>query len=75
MRFGLAAYAYAGSSLTPGTSVILRQHLDDLRTALSEAYVAAGRTAPIYLESAVAGTTPIRASHIAELRAAIIAIE
>jgi hypothetical protein len=75
VRFGLAAFAYAGASLTPGTSVILLQHLDDLRTALSQAYVASGRAALIFSESPAAGTTPIRAAHVAELRAAVIALE
>ncbi len=51
-------------------------HLLELRSALDEAYGAAGRTAPRWTDVApVAGVTPIRAAHLTELRAAVVALE
>jgi hypothetical protein len=46
-----------------------------MRTALSQAYLAAGRTAPTFSDSPLtAGATYVRAAHIAELRAAVVAL-
>jgi hypothetical protein len=46
-----------------------------MRTALVQAYQAAGRTAPVFSDPSMAtGATPVRATHIAELRAAILAL-
>ena len=51
-------------------------HLLELRTALAAAYAAAGRAAPGWTDAApVSGATPIRAAHVTELRAAVLALE
>lgn len=71
---GLAAYAYADPTLTAGATSVRAQHFLDLRTALTAAYVAAGRAAPTFAASVTPGVA-ITAAAIAELRAAVIAIE
>jgi len=46
-----------------------------MRSALNQAYQAAGRAAPTYTDPVLgAGLTPARAAHIAELRAAVQAL-
>ena len=51
-------------------------HLVELRTALNEAYQAAGRTLPTYTDlTLVAGVTVIKALHLNELRTAVRALE
>ena len=51
-------------------------HLLEPRQALAAAYAAAGRAAPTSSDvGPVAGTTPIRAAHLMELRAAVLALE
>ena len=48
----------------------------ELRTALADAYAAAGQPAPRWTDAApAAGATPIRAAHLMELRAAVTALE
>jgi len=50
-------------------------YLTDLRTALSQAYQAAGRTSPAYTDPTVgAGLAVIKAIHLNELRAAVRAL-
>jgi hypothetical protein len=59
-----------------GTTTISAVHVTDLRTALQEAYSAAGMTLPTYADPELtSGVTLARAAHIAELRNAVIAIE
>ena len=51
-------------------------HLRELREILGAAYVAVGRLAPGWLDPApMAGSTPISAAHVMELRAAVVALE
>jgi len=51
-------------------------HLVDLRTALTQAYVSAGRIPPTYSDpSVVGGATIIKAIHLSELRIAVGALE
>lgn len=71
---GLTAYAWSQGAPTPGGTV-LRQHLLDLRTALAQAYQAAGKPTPTYAEPIVAGQTTIKASHLTELRNLVRALE
>ncbi len=71
---GLSAFSW-GPAPTAGVSLIRAQDVLDLRQALREAYVAAGMTPPSYTPPDPAIGVPIRASHIAELRAAVKAIE
>ncbi len=50
--------------------------MTQLRRALVEAYAAAGRAVPAWTdESTVPGLTPIRATHLTELRRAVVALE
>jgi hypothetical protein len=74
-RYGLEVYAY-GPAVGPGSTTIRVQQILDLREALRQAYVAAGRAAPTYTDpTPIAGTTIVKAVHITELRAALTAIE
>ena len=51
-------------------------HLLELREALAAAYAAAGSAAPRWTDALpVEGTTPIRAAHVMEIRAALVALE
>ena len=55
---------------------VRRVHLLELRSALAEAYGASGRAVPRWTDaSPVSGSTPIRAAHVTELRAAVLALE
>jgi hypothetical protein len=55
--------------------VIRAPHITDLRTALAQAYLAFGQTPPTYTDPGLGAGTTIKAVHIAELRAALTAIE
>jgi hypothetical protein len=72
---GLPAFSYGDPTLTVGSTVVRAVHITDLRTALSQAYVAAGSTPPTYTDPSLAAGVPVKVAHIAELRAAIVAIE
>jgi len=50
-------------------------HIAELRTALSGAYVAAGRTPPTFTDPSLGAGALIRAVHLSELRAAVSALE
>ena len=73
-RFGLPAFAYTTPTATFG-AVIRGQQLIDLRTALAQAYTAAARAVPTYTDPGLAAGTTIKVAHVAEVRAAVIAIE
>ena len=48
----------------------------ELRSAINEAYIAAERAVPGYTDrTIVAGVTPIKAVHLMEVRAAVVALE
>jgi uncharacterized delta-60 repeat protein len=70
----LGAYSYTHVSILAGSSVAHAVDITELRTALSEVYTAEGRTPPSYGTSSAAGVTMVVAD-IAELRAAVVAIE
>jgi hypothetical protein len=72
---GLPAYNWADPNLAVGFSVVRAQHLLDLRTALAQAYIAAGRTPPSYTDPGLGAGLTIRTAHIAELRAAVAALQ
>ena len=73
-RVNRSPYAWTDPTLVAGSTVIRAQHILDLRSALSEVYISAGLTPPVYTDSSLAGVT-VKMVHIAELRAAVIAIE
>jgi hypothetical protein len=74
-RYSLGAFAWSGTTPLAG-NLVTRLHLLDLRTALTEADQAAGRSGPTYAEpSIVAGQTTIKASHLSELRAFVRNLE
>ena len=73
VRFGLANVTY--TTPVAGTSLVTGQNLLQIRTALSEVYVASGRTAPAFTDPGLPAGTTIKAVHIAQLRAAIRALE
>jgi hypothetical protein len=72
-RFLLGSYPYTDSLMANATIIRARQ-MTEMRTALDDAYDAATRTRPNYSTSPEGGVT-IRVADIAELRAAIQAIE
>ena len=72
---GLPPFAWTDPRLDAGLTIVRAQHLVDLRAALSQAYTVAGRAAPSYSDPVIAAGTTARASHIAELRAAVVALE
>jgi hypothetical protein len=51
-------------------------HISDLRAALAEVYTAVGMAGPSYTDPTLTiGTAVVKMAHIAELRAAVVAIE
>ena len=76
MGAGLPGLGWTDPVLVPGVTPIKRVHLAELRTALLEVYVAAGRPAPIYSTRALtSGTTVIAAVDMMEVRAAVSALD
>ena len=63
------------ATLTPGVTTIKSVHVTQLRTALSEAYAAAGRPSPTYTDAGLVAGYSIKAAHINELRDAVVALE
>jgi hypothetical protein len=74
-QYGLGGYDYADPKFT-NAMMVLAVHVSDLRAALGEVYTAAQRTHPTYTDPTLTPTsTVVKAAHITELRAAVIAIE
>jgi hypothetical protein len=73
-RGGVSPFAWTDPVLS---GVFMKTvHILELRAALGGVYSAAGRTPPAYTDPAlVAGQTAIKAIHISELRAAVVALE
>jgi len=76
-RFGLAPYVWSDAGLTgSGTFVVRAAHLAQMRTALNDAYAAHGTALPAYDDAVITpGVTVVRAVHINQLRASIVALE
>jgi hypothetical protein len=73
-RFGLPPLGWTDGSLSG--HVITTIHITELRDALNAAYVNHGMSAPTYADPVlIAGSTPIKAVHVNELRAAVVALE
>jgi subtilisin family serine protease len=76
LRFALTGAAWTDPSLVAGVTTVRVEHLLEMRTALSQAYAAAGLTPPTYQQSNVqAQFSVVTAQQIAELRAATLALE
>jgi len=71
---GLLPYNFEDPGLGAGTA-IRAVHLTQLRTALTEAYAAAQLPAPLFTDPQITpGVTTIKAAHITEIRAALLAL-
>lgn len=70
-QYALDRFAWTDPALVAG-SVIRRAHLLELRIALTSAYTAAGQQPPLWTDPA---GNEIRAVHMMELRAAVLALE
>ena len=75
VRFGLAPYPYVDPTLGVGVTPVKAQHIVELRAALAQVYVNTRRTLPTYTDPSLGPGVTMKAAHIAELRAAVIAIE
>ena len=74
-RAGLGAYPWSDPSLVAGVTQVRAEHIVDLRTALVQAYGAMSIPAPAFTDPAFGPGLTISATHVAELRAAVLAIE
>jgi pimeloyl-ACP methyl ester carboxylesterase len=74
-RWGLSAFAWSDSSLGLQTSAVHARHVLDLRSALRDVYVEAGSTPPSYTDSILNAGSAIKAVHLGQIRAAVVAIE
>jgi hypothetical protein len=74
-RLGLATVSWLDPGPNLGQTTIQARHQIQLRDALAAAYDAAGRTPPVFADTIIPGQTPIKASHVNELRTAIRLLE
>jgi hypothetical protein len=72
---GLGAFSYSDANPTAGSTLITARYITELRTALNDVYVARGLTPPTYTDASLSAGMAIKAVHITQLRAAVIAIE
>jgi M6 family metalloprotease-like protein len=73
--FGFFSYT-TDPTITPGMTTIKTQHIIEMRAALAPAYsVATGTTATYATDPTLVAGTKVKAAHIAELRALVLAIE
>lgn len=76
LRAARSLSATPWTGLVAGVSVIRAGDIGEMRSALHAVYLAAGRTPPAYTDSVITpGLTRIKAAHIRELRAAVLALE
>jgi bacillolysin len=71
---GLSVFAWTDPTLTANSTKVLPAHITDLRTALNAVYTASSVTPPTYTDVSLTGVK-VKALHITQLRAAVIAIE
>lgn len=71
----LAAFGWTDHPLVAGTTPVRAVHLTELRTALNQVYVAAATPTPTYTDPALTIGTTIKAVHLTELRAFVLALE
>ncbi|MCY4505907.1 MAG: hypothetical protein OXG35_02930 [Acidobacteria bacterium] len=72
---GLPPYAWTDPVLIAGVTPVRLVHVLELRTALERAYAATRRSAPRWSDPTPVAATAIRAVHLTELRAAVVALE
>jgi hypothetical protein len=72
---GLSQFDWTDLTLTPGSTVVRTVHVTEMRAALNEAYVKASRDVPTYTDPVLAPGQLVKAVHVSELRAAVLALE
>lgn len=70
----LTAVAWTDPVIVAGVTAIKAVHVTQMRTAVIQAYQAAGRAAPTFSDPLLSSLSPVRAAHIMELRAAVLAL-
>jgi Right handed beta helix region/Divergent InlB B-repeat domain len=74
-RQGLSTFGWTDAGLVAGTT-IKQSHLVEMRAALTAVFTTRGLPAPAWTDSTImTGATVVRAVHIAEVRAAVLALE
>lgn len=71
----LGAFPWSDLSLTAGISAVRAQHIVDLRNALAAVYTARGLSLPVYTDPNLTAGATIKAVHVDDLRAAVMAAE
>ncbi|MCX6539831.1 MAG: family 16 glycosylhydrolase [Acidobacteria bacterium] len=74
-REGLPAFLWADPNPAANSTVVQARHIVDLRTALADVYVARGLLPPVYTDGTLSAGVVIKATHINELRATVMAVE
>ncbi len=72
---GLDRFGWTDPVLRAGVTPLRLVHLVELRSALEEAYGAAGRPVPRWTDPSPTAPRPVRAVHVMELRAGVVALE
>ena len=72
---GEVPWAWGYPVLTAGVTPVMGQHLDEMRVVVELTYEASGRRAPRWTDPPPLKGTAIRAVHLMELRAAVMALE
>ena len=72
---GLSAFPWTDQPVSAGVTSIKAVHLSEMRTALVQAYDAAGRPRPSYTDTVISGISTIKAVRIQELRMAVTALQ
>ena len=72
---GLPLFPWTDHPLVVGRTAVTAIHVQELRKALSDVYAAAGMAAPAYTDPALTSGTPVRVSHLWELRGLVVALE
>ena len=71
----LPGFSWTDTTLSAGSTAIQAIHITELRQALRDAYVAALMTPPTYTDPSLGIGTTMKAVHVTQLRAAVLAIE
>jgi hypothetical protein len=71
----LAAFPWTDPTLTAGVTPIRAVHITELRTALTQVYAARGQNPPNYTDPVLGSLVRMKAVHVTELRAGVLALE